>query len=58
MGNYRYAMTQATQEMSNFLQQTETEQGDVSVGELTDLECGREEQNVEDCSPNQPAQRK
>ena len=32
--------------------QAATEQGDVSVGELTDLECGRDIEKVEDCAPD------
>ena len=59
MGSYKTAMVASSIAETRTLDlQAETEQGDVSVGELTDLECGRQDENAEDCAPDTLTQRK
>lgn len=57
IGNYASAISNASNTERQLELQEAAEQGDVSVGELTDLECARDEIQDEDCKPLAPGKR-
>ena len=57
MGNYASAMSSASNTERQLELQEAAEQGDVSVGELTDLQCARDEIQDEDCKTDLPGKR-